>query len=101
MAIVHLQNKRIAVNNTYILGVGNGNAKTVAVSGTFDGGTATPGYINDDGVFIGFKNDAEAVITFTADFQIVQDGGIGMKYALDLTGATTPVILVEEFSHGR
>lgn len=103
MATVKLNGKVIAADNTYILTAGNGNARTLAVSGAFGGGTATPGYITNggNGDFIAFKDDTETVITFLADFQIVQDGGMGMVYALDITGATTPTILVEEFDHGR
>ena len=102
MATVVLSGIKVTANNTYKLKPGNGNQRTLAVSGTFDGAILTPGYINADGIFIGFKDETETVITFTASFQIVQGGGIGMKYALLVAsaGASTDM-LVEQFDHGR
>ena len=101
MAIVKLQNQRINADNTYTLSEGKGNASTLCVSGTFGSATVKAGYLNLLGNFITFKDDTEADITFTADFQIVQAGGIGMKYALDVSGGTGTAILVEQFQHGR
>lgn len=101
MAIVKLQNQTISADDTYLLTPGNGNAVTLAVSDSFGGGTLTPGYINKSGTFVGFKDETEALVTFTASFQIKLDGGMSMKYALLVAGSTTPNILVEEYKHGR
>jgi len=101
MAIVKLQNGKINADDTYTLTPGNGNARTLLVSGSFGSGTAIAGYINGAGNFIGFKDSTETIITFSADFQIVQDGGIGIKYAIDLQGSTAPNLFVEEHEHGR
>jgi len=101
MAIVELQNQTISADDTYKLKPGNGNASTLAVSGSFGGGTLTPGYLNKRGLFIGFKDETETIVTFTSNFQVVLDGGIGMKYALDVAGSATPDILAEQFDHGR
>ena len=75
MAIVQLQNKRISADGTYTLAKGNGNASTLVVSGTFGAAVIRPGYINLDDLFIAFKDDTETEISFTTNFQIVQDGG--------------------------
>lgn len=97
-----LGGNRIKSDNTYSLKPGNGNKRILAISETFDGASVTPGYINAANTFVGFKDENEAVITFTASFQIVQEGGIGMKYALQVTGSGGSTnLLVEQFETGR
>lgn len=94
--------KRITSNGVVPLGVGNGNQTTLAASEAFGTATVTPGYINTEGNFFGFKDQNEVVITFTAPFQIVQFGGIGIKYAVSVGGSDAATnILIEEFPHGR
>lgn len=101
MSIVQLQNLRISKDDTYRCAEGKGNYETLAVSGDFGGGTVKPGYINVAGAFVSFKDGNEEVITFTDEFQVVQGGGIGMQYAVDVSGSTNPNIIVEQFPHGR
>ena len=91
----------ITVDDTYKLRPSPGNAVNLSLSGDFGGGTLTPGYINRAGTFIGFKDESEATITFTAAFQIVQDCGIGCPLAVLLVGSTTPAIVVDQFAIGR
>ena len=92
----------IKTDGVHPLGVGNGNERTLTASETFGGATVTPGYINVRGNFVGFKSDSEVLLAFTAPFQKVQSGGIGMKYAVTVSGATGSTdILIEEFRHGR
>ena len=92
----------IKTDGVHTLGVGNGNERTLAASETFGGATVTPGYINVRGNFVGFKDGSEVLLAFTASFQIVQSGGIGIKYAVSVSGATgTTDIQIEEFRHGR
>ena len=94
--------KRIISDGVVALGVGSGNERTLAASDSFGTAVLTPGYINSDGDFSGFKDQNEAVITFTAPFQIVQSGGIGIKYAVSVTSSDSATnILIEEFPHGR
>lgn len=94
--------KRITSDGVVNLSVGNGNERTLTASETFGTANVTPGYINSEGNFFGFRDQNEVVITFSASFQIVQSGGIGMPYAIsvDNSDATTN-ILIEEFPHGR
>jgi len=92
----------IKIDGVHTLGVGNGNERTLTASGTFADATVTPGFINSKKNFTGFKDNSETLISFTADFQVVQSGGIGMKYAVSVSGSTaTTDILIEEFRHGR
>lgn len=96
-----LNASNITKNDTYKLRPSSGNAVNLSLSGDFSGGTLTPGYINRAGTFIGFKDDTETVVFFTADFQIVQECGIGCPLAVLLTGAGTPNIVVDQFPLGR
>ena len=92
----------IKANGVHNLGIGNGNERTLTASETFGGATVTPGYVNVRGNFVGFKDDSQVLIAFTSSFQIVQSGGIGMKYAISVSSASgTTEIQIEEFRHGR
>jgi len=94
--------KTITSNGVHKLAKGNGNELTLTASETFGGAIVTPGYINARDNFVGFKDESEILITFTADFQVVQEGGVGIQYAVNVTGASgTTDILIEEFYHGR
>lgn len=89
-------------DGTFELPYGKGNARVLACSGNFDGATIALGYINAASTFIGFKDETETPITFTSDFQVVQEGGIGMKYAVEITGSgASTKILNEQFELGR
>jgi len=94
--------KRIISDGVVPLGVGSGNERTLAASDSFGTAVVTTGYINSADNFIGFKDDSEVLISFTSSFQIVQSGGIGMKYAVSVSGSDAATnILIEEFPHGR
>ncbi|MCK5616508.1 hypothetical protein KAR91_82360 [Candidatus Pacearchaeota archaeon] len=88
-------------DGTYRLSTSTGNSVVLALSDNFGGGTVTPGYINAAGNFIGFKDETETLITFSAEFQIVQDCGIGCKVAVLVAGSTGPNIVIDQFQTGR
>ena len=94
--------KRIISDGIVALGVGSGNERTLAASDSFGPAVVIPGYINSDGNFVGFKDDSETELSFTSSFQVVQSGGIDMKYAVSVSSSdATTNILIEEFPHGR
>lgn len=92
---------KITADGTFEIIQTTGNSISVMLSNAFGGGTVTPGYINSAGTFIGFKDETEVVITFTAGFQIVIDCGIGCRVAVLVTGSTAPAITVDAFQMGR
>jgi len=92
---------KLTEDGTFNLIFTTGNSVSIMLSGTFGGGTATIGYINSAGTFIGFKDETETIITFTADFQVVVECGIGCQTAVLLAGSTAPAITVDTFQMGR
>ncbi len=71
-----------------------GKKYVLRVSGTFGGGTITPGHDDGAGNFLAFRDANGTTITATAGtaWEVrIPDSG---KLALTVTGSTTPVLVI-------
>ena len=73
----------------------------VYVSGTFDGCTATVGYVDGSAAFAPFRDSSGAVLSMTGTSAYITISPLSQTLAVEITGSTASTSLILDLVHRK